>query len=239
MRYLDLTLPSLAENLALDEALLNEAEEAELPPETLRVWESPTLGVVIGRSSRVAVEVRGDECRVRQIPVLRRISGGAAVVVGPGCLMYALVLNLRLRPELRAIDRAHAFVLGKIVAALQPIVPGVTARGICDLAIDDKKFSGNGVRAKRNALLYHGTLLYGFPLEMVGRLLATPPRQPKYRQDREHGAFVVNLPLDAAALRAALRSAWDANEPCPEWPRAETAQLAAEKYSQNEWNEQL
>ena len=153
--------------------------------------------------------------------------------------MYSLVLNLRLRPELRAIDRLMLIVLGKIVAALQPIVPGVTARGICDLAIDDKKFSGNGVR--RNAMPCFITAPSStiFHLEMVGRLLATPPRQPKYRQDREHGAFVVNLPLDAAAIRSAMRSAWDANEPCPEWPRAETAQLAAEKYSQNEWNEQL
>ena len=239
MRYLELTLPSLAENLALDEALLDEAEMASEASETLRIWEAPTPGVVVGRSSRPNVEVRGEECRARQIPVLRRISGGAAVVVGPGCLMYALVLNLRQRPELRAIDKAHAFVLGKIAAALQPMAPGVTARGICDLAIDDKKFSGNGVRSKRNALLYHGTLLYDFPLEMVGQLLATPPRQPNYRQAREHDDFVTNLPLDASSLRAALRSAWDANEPCPDWPRAEMLRLAAEKYSVGEWNEQL
>jgi lipoate-protein ligase A len=239
MRLLDLTLPTLAENLALDEALLDEAERADAPPETLRIWEAPRPGVVIGRSSHVSIEVRGETCRELDVPVLRRISGGAAVVVGPGCLMYALVLSLRRRPELRAIDRTHAFVLGRIAAALQPMAPGVTARGICDLAIDDKKFSGSGVRAKRNALLYHGTLLYGFPLEMVGRLLATPPREPKYRQGREHDAFVTNLPLDAAALRSALRSAWEANEPCPAWPRAETARLAAEKYSRREWNEQL
>jgi lipoate-protein ligase A len=239
MRYLDLTLPTLSENLALDEALLDEAERAETPLETLRVWEASSPGVVIGRSSRVAAEVRAEACEQLEVPVLRRISGGAAVVIGPGCLMYAVVLSLRLRPELRAIDRAHAFVLGRIAEALRAMMPGVMARGICDLTIDDKKFSGNGVRAKRNALLYHGTLLHGFPLEMVGRLLAMPPRRPEYRHDREHDAFVTNLPLDAAALCLALRSAWEANEPCPAWPQAETARLAAEKYSSREWNEQL
>jgi lipoate-protein ligase A len=239
MRFLDLTLPTLAENLALDEALLEEAERAESTLETLRTWESPKPGVVIGRSSRVSIEVRDEECRERQIPVLRRISGGAAVVVGPGCLMYSLVLDLRRRPELRAIDKAHAFVLGTIAAALRAATPDVVMRGTCDLAIGDKKFSGNSVRCKRNVLLYHGTLLYDFPLETVGRLLAMPPRRPDYRQDRKHDAFVINLPLDAAALRTALRSAWDANEPCPEWPRAKTARLAAEKYLCREWNEQL
>ncbi len=119
MRYLDLTLPSLAENLALEEALLEEAETAAAPLETLRIWEAVRLGVVVGRSSRVDVEVRAADCREAGVRVLRRISGGAAVVVGPGCLMYALVLSLRLRPNLRSIDQAHAGVLGTIAAALR------------------------------------------------------------------------------------------------------------------------
>jgi lipoate---protein ligase len=258
MRYLNLTLPSLAENLALDEALLDEAEAAGEPRETLRIWESPTLGVVVGRSSRIAVEVCGDACRARQIPVLRRISGGAAVVVGPGCLMYALVLSLQLRPRLRSIDQAHADVLGTIAAALRqalavppsggidPVPPkggtpaaDLAMQGTCDLAVGDKKVSGNSVRCRRDHLLYHGTLLYDFPLEMVGQLLAMPPRQPEYRNARAHEAFVMNLPLDAAAIRQALCSAWGAAEACGDWPRAETARLAAEKYSRREWNEQL
>ncbi len=197
------------------------------------------MGVVVGRSSRPNFEVRAEECRARQIPVLRRISGGAAVVVGPGCLMYAVVLSLRLRPELPAIDSAHQFVLGTMIDGLRPAVLGIAIRGTCDLAIGEKKFSGNSVRLKRNALLYHGTLLYNFPLDLVSRLLAMPPRRPDYRQNREHEAFVMNLPLGAATIRAALRSAWQATELCPDWPRAETARLVAEKYSRREWNEQL
>ena len=105
MRYLDLTLPTLAENLALDESLLDEAEAAARPLETLRLWEARQHGVVVGRSSRVAAEVRSEVCRDLGMPVLRRISGGAAVVIGPGCLMYGLVLSLRLRPQLRNRSR--------------------------------------------------------------------------------------------------------------------------------------
>lgn len=239
MRYLDLTLPTLAENLALDEALLEEAEAALEPVETLRIWEARQSAVVIGRSSRMALEVRSNVCRDSNVPVLRRISGGAAVVVGPGCLMYAVVLDLRLRPQLRSIDQAHAQVLGTIAAALRPSVPDLAFRGTCDLTIGEKKVSGNSVRCKREHLLYHGTLLYNFPLEIVGRYLAMPPRQPDYRQARPHDAFVANLPLAAASLRAALQTAWAANEPCSDWPQAATQRLAAEKYSRPEWNEQL
>ena len=42
------------QNLALDEALLDEAEAAGRPSEVLRLWESPQLVAVVGRSSRVS-----------------------------------------------------------------------------------------------------------------------------------------------------------------------------------------
>jgi lipoate---protein ligase len=239
MRYLELTLPTAAENLALDEALLEEAETAGHPLETLRVWEPDGPAVVIGRSSRLAAEVRQEACRELGVPVVRRISGGAAVVAGPGCLMYAVVLSFRRRPALRAVDQAHQFVLGTLVAALAPSVPGVRCRGMSDLAMGELKVSGNSLRTRRGHLLYHGTLLYDFPLDLIGRLLAMPPRQPAYRAARAHNAFVGNLPLDAGSLRQALVSAWEADEPYHDWPSRLTGQLAADKYGRPEWTEEF
>src|SRR5881394_616969 len=90
MQLLDLTLPSPAENLALDEALLEAAEAGELAGDVLRLWEMPQPAVIVGRSSRLAEEVDAPAVRAAQVPVLRRASGGAAVVVGPGCLMYSV-----------------------------------------------------------------------------------------------------------------------------------------------------
>ena len=237
MRLLDLTLPTPADNLALDEVLVEDADQAREAREVLRLWEPAGPMVVVGRSSRVAAEVHLDVCRQEGIPVLRRSSGGAAIVTGPGCVMYALVLSHELRPALRAVDRAHRFVLGTLAAALRPLAPGVRCRGISDLAIGDLKFSGNSVRCKRRCLLYHGTLLYDFPLDLIDHCLAMPDRQPEYRSGRSHACFVTNLPLGAAAIRAALVGAWDATEPWHDWPQAATARLAAEKYSRPEWNE--
>lgn len=237
MRYLDLTLATAAENLALDEALLEEAEVSPRPLETLRLWEPPTPMVVVGRSSRAAEEVHLDACRQRGIPVLRRSSGGASIVTGPGCLMYAVVLSYQQRPALRMIDEAHRFVLGKLVSALKPLLPAVQFRGTSDLTVDQWKFSGNSVRCKRDYFLYHGTLLYNFPLELISTCLAMPPREPDYRQGRKHAAFVANLPLPAAAIRQALAATWEAGEPCDPWPRERTAQLVAERFTQAEWNE--
>ncbi len=141
--------------------------------------------------------------------MLRRPSGGAAIVAGPGCLMYALVLSYRLRPRLRVLSEAHRWVLGTLAGALGAFAPGVECRGTSDLAIGGRKFSGNSARCRRNHLLYHGTLLYDFPLELVERCLAMPPRMPDYREGRRHESFVTNLPLrsesDPAGVGRGLR----------------------------------
>lgn len=236
MRYLDLTLPTPTENIALDEALLEDAEAAAIPTETLRLWESPQPLVVVGRSSHIETEVRVAACHAAGVPILRRASGGAAIVAGPGCLMYALVLSYRLRPHLRVLSQAHNTVLSTLASALEPLVSDVQCRGTSDMALGALKFSGNSARCRREYLLYHGTLLYDFPLELIERCLSMPPRMPDYREHRPHGGFVTNLPLRAEAIRQSLVAAWDAREPCNAWPAERTAQLVAEKYSRPEWN---
>ena len=123
MQRLQLTLDTPAENIALDEALLDEAEATGPDAEYLRIWESPTPLVVLGRSSRAAEEVDLDACRARGIPVLRRSSGGAAIVAGPGCLMYAVVLSYDRRPEARGIHQSHDYVLSRIITALAVASP--------------------------------------------------------------------------------------------------------------------
>jgi lipoate-protein ligase A len=236
MRLLDLTLPTPQENLALDEALLERAEAAGRPCEMLRLWEPDSPAVVVGSSSRVSAEVHGDACRERNVPILRRVSGGLSVVTGRGCLMYAVLLGYQRWPELRAIDQAHAFVLDRVAAAVNRLSAGVIRAGTSDLALAGRKFSGNSLRCKRYHLLYHGTLLYDFDLPLIGRLLAPPPRAPDYRAGRDHAAFVTNLPVSGSALRQALIEAWRADEPETDWPREQTERLAREKYASDAWN---
>ncbi len=235
MRLLDLTLPTPAENLALDEALLESAEAAARPTEVLRLWEPDRPMVILGRSSKIDEEVDRDACRQLDIPILRRVSGGLTILTGPGCLMYALVLSLEQRPELRAVEHAHRFVLGTHAAALSAHVPGVRCQGTSDIAIDDgnsppRKFSGNSIRVKRTHLLYHGTILYDFPLDQIEQCLKTPPRMPDYRNARDHTSFLTNLPLPAATIRQSLVAAWDATEPLRDWPQERCKQLVAECY---------
>ena len=53
MQFLDHSLPTLAGNLALDEALLLDAEEMQRG-EVLRVWRWPAPAVVLGAGGKIA-----------------------------------------------------------------------------------------------------------------------------------------------------------------------------------------
>jgi lipoate-protein ligase A len=241
MELLDLTLATPAENIALDEALLDEADAGGVPRETLRLWEPARELVVVGRSSLVEQEVRLASCRKEGVPILRRASGGAAIVTGPGCLMYAVVLSYELHPGLRMLDQAHRFVLERVRAAIEPLLAdgdrsGIELCGTSDLALAGRKFSGNSLRCKREHLLYHGTLLVSYPVERIGQLLGTAPRQPEYRAARSHGEFVTQLPIALADLRRSLASAWQASDIRRDWPRAAVQSLVAERYSRDAWN---
>ena len=239
MHFLDKTLESAAANVALDEALLETSEESAGSQEWLRVWEPQAPMVVVGRSSSVAAEVNVENCERDGVPVLRRSSGGAAIVAAPGCLMYAVVLSIERRPHLQAIDQAHSHVLGRLVQAIGQHVKGLTAKGISDLAIDDRKVSGNSLRCRRTHLLYHGTLLYDMSLELISRYLRMPSRQPEYRAVRRHDEFVANLNMKRDELHDAVRHTWGDPPPVADWPRDKVDQLVETKYACDQWNRRI
>lgn len=217
-RLLDLTLPSPVENLALDDALLDELEEFGGHP-VLRFWESDRPFVVLGPACNPADDVHAAACEQDGVPVLRRASGGGTVLQGPGCLSYAFVLPQTLHPNLANIRATNRFILERISNALHRWHPAVAFRGISDLAIEGLKISGNAQRRKRNALLFHGTLLYGMPVDCIARYLKHPKRQPDYREDRQHSAFLRTLPAAPHDIKQAIAKAWNAHLLLESWPR--------------------
>lgn len=239
MLLLNLTLPTPAENLALDEALLESAEESESHPEVLRFWESPDLFVVLGRGSPFLKEVNHDFCSSKGIRVLRRCSGGATVVAGPGCLMYGLLLDYEKRPELRMLDVAHQFVMDHLQAAIRGLGVEVSMKGTCDLVIEGRKVSGNALRCKRRFMMYHGTLLTGLSVDNIAMCLNMPARQPDYRNERSHRDFLGQLPVETDDLQNAIAAQWSATEVMTDWPRELTESLVANKYLDRNWVEKI
>ena len=233
----DLSLPTPAENLACDEALLDLAEEQGGPP-VLRFWESSVPFVVLGYANKVAEEVNLDQCRELGVPVLRRCSGGGTVVQGPGCLNYSVVLAMEASPELESITGTNQFVMGRTRDALsRALGRTVSIEGHTDLAVGDLKFSGNAQRRKRSWLLFHGTvLLADFGLDLSPRVLRPPPRQPDYRRQRGHEEFVTRLSLDRSAVKDALRAEWKAVATSAKVPVDRIRDLVANRYARDDWN---
>ena len=234
MQFLDGTLPTLAENLALDEALLLEAESGR-GGEILRLWEWPEPAVVLGSGCRLAEDADDNACLADRVPILRRSSGGGTVLLGAGCLCFSLVLSYERSPILRDIRPSYCHILARIRNALSGILPGIACAGTSDLAVNGRKFSGNSQQRKRRFLLHNGTLLYDFDLDPLSRYLRMPARQPDYRCERDHAAFLTNLPINAVDLRRCLRTAWEADTESVTWPRDLVRQLVEEKYNRPEW----
>jgi lipoate-protein ligase A len=219
LSLLDLTLPSPIENLALDEALLEEIEEHDSAA-ILRLWESDRHFVVLGRSSRLDEDVHVDECGQDGVPILRRASGGGTVLQGPGSLSYAIVLPIRLHDDLRDIRLTNRFILRRIADALARWQPGVDVQGISDLAVMGRKISGSAQRRKRNALLFHGSILYRMDAGIISRYLKQPKRRPEYRADRPHREFLTTLDAPLEEMKQAIANAWQADVKMNSWPKA-------------------
>ena len=237
LSLLDHTCPSLAANLALDEWLLHWVDAHPMSP-VLRFWESARLAVVLGVNGSVTEHVHESLCHAHDIPILRRASGGGTVLIGPGCLCYSLVLGLQHHASLGNVTHSYRWIMEHMACALGAAIgPPACIRwlGSSDLAMDNRKFSGNAQKRSRHALLHHGTILYRFPLEAITRYLKEPERRPDYRGSRRHDEFIGNLPIETAQLKHTLATAWQAHEPyCP--PTLEQLQpLLAERYLHRDW----
>ena len=233
MNFWDATLSGPAANLAADEAMLDACEAGG--GEAHRFWEPAEYFVVLGYSNAAAREANLEACRRAGVPVLRRCTGGGAVLQGHGCLNYALILRIDDKAETHSIPSTNQRVMERQRVVLSHVLAQpVAIEGTSDLCLGGLKFSGNSQRRLRNALIFHGTFLLNFDLDCVEKFLAMPSRQPEYRQGRAHRHFLTNVPGSVASIKQALRKAWGADQPMdfpPDWQS-----LARNKYSSDDWN---
>ncbi len=204
LRLLRLTLPTAAENVALDEVLLRLIDETDDAP-VLRLWELDHYAIVVGRANHVEKNVHTEACRNDRVPIIRRFSGGGTVLLGPGALVFSLFLRREKDSQhLANIDAATAFVLDRLLAPLRRNMGELERKGSSDIAVDGVKVSGNSQRWLRTTFLHHGTLLYDFDIDRIERYLTSPEREPDYREGRSHRDFVRNLPFTRAQLELML-----------------------------------
>jgi lipoate-protein ligase A len=241
MSLLDLTLPTVEENLAVDEALLIEADQGRSGP-VLRFWELPHEAVVLGASRRLKDDVLLAACQSERIPIARRSSGGGTVLIGPGALNVTVVLPQEAAPGLSVIDIAQHFVMERIAGAIRVHEPAAEVQGSGDLTCAERKFGGSAQRRLRTWFLVHCSILFDFPLDRVSRFLGIPDRQPLYRDRRSHEDFLMNIRVPRRILTNAIRSAWfpsSCQAPTTDVPQELLHSLLAEKFANRSWIERL
>ncbi len=203
-----------AQNLALDEALVDFADDSGAG-EWLRFWESPVPFLVLGHGNRVATEARREVCEKLGVPILRRCSGGGAVLQGPGCLNFALILAIPEHGPLAHITTANRYVMERNRAALERALGRpVAVKGVTDLAFAAESASGNAAPGdgacddgkSDKASLGNGIPGNGTPEDNI-TLKGTPDKDTRWlkfsgnaqRRKRRallfHGSFLLNLDL--------------------------------------------
>jgi lipoate-protein ligase A len=239
---LELSSPTVAADLALDEALLQDADAGQ-GGAVIHVWEPSERAVVLGASCRIRDDVFLEACAADGVKILRRTSGGGTVLVGPGVLCVTVILPEDAAPLLSTVDGAQRYVLEWLAASIASAGTPVTLAGRGDLVLDGRKVAGSAQRRLKHWFMVHCSILYDFAIEPIARYLAIPRRQPDYRAGRNHHDFLCSLGLSRNILSDAIRGKSGARAtamPAPELPAVPRVQkLVADRFANPAWVERF
>lgn len=169
-------------NLAFEEFLLKNSKEEYL----ILYVNSPS--VIIGKHQIPHREVNTRFVTEKNLPVIRRISGGGTVYHDHGNLNFSFI---RLSESGRQVD---------FIKYTKPIIDflkymGVDAKfeGKNDLKIDGLKISGNAEHVHGNRVLHHGTLLYNTSLDSLRNSIRKDISRYSSRAVASNPSSVINL----------------------------------------------
>lgn len=171
------------EQMAIDERWAREVAAGDRPA-TLRFWEWSSPAIVVGRFQSIPDEVHEDRARQSGFTIVRRCTGGGAMVVQPdGAITYSLYAPLWFIDGLDAAD-AYRICDGWLVDALRGLGMDAGFQGLNDIASPRGKIGGAAQRrfpggqhghGGPGAVLHHATLAYRLDGELMANVLNTSP----------------------------------------------------------------
>jgi lipoate-protein ligase A len=169
-------------NLALEELLLKNSKEEYF----MLYINSPS--VIIGKHQSGHIEVNTKYLTEKNIPVIRRISGGGTVYHDLGNLNFSFI---RQSESGKQVDfRKYT---KPVIDFLKQM--GVDARfeGKNDLKIDGLKISGNSEHIYGKRVLHHGTILFNAQLDMLRNCIRKEKSCYSSRAVPSNPSSVINL----------------------------------------------
>ena len=167
-------------HMALDEVLAREVAAGRRPP-TLRMWEWAAPAVIIGSFQSLGNEVDTGQAGELGIAVVRRISGGGAMLAEPGnTITYSLYAPGSLVAGM-SCAQSYAYLDDWVIGALTGDL-GLTAwyQPLNDIASPWGKIGGAAQkRLAGGTVLHHVTMAYDMDPAVMMRVLRTGrERQP-------------------------------------------------------------
>jgi lipoate---protein ligase len=164
------TPESPAMNVALDEVLTRAVGRDERGP-TLRFWGWANDAVILGRFQSVRNEVQVENARNHNVDIVRRISGGGAMLVQPeGAITYSLYLPPSFVRDL-SFSESYAFLDGWIVDSLRSLGIDAWYQPLNDITSSEGKIGGAAQARRFGAVLHHTTMAYDMNVDLLMNVL--------------------------------------------------------------------
>ena len=211
-----------AQNMAIDEAMLEAHLRGETPP-TLRLytWRPPAIS--LGRFQRAEASVSLRECRRAGVDVVRRPTGGRAILHTEEEVTFSVVVS-EARLGTRGIMDSYRALAGAIVGGLKQLClearlverssPGAAATGDpacfavkarCDLVIGSSKLVGSAQVHRDGVILQQNSLPLVIRLEEWQRFFLRRAEAPAAVGMWEAAGAEIPYARVAGALRAGFQ----------------------------------
>jgi lipoate-protein ligase A len=174
---------------------------------------SPTLSflrpaapyVCIGFHRRLD-EVDLAECRVRDLPVFRRMVGGGPVYLDDGQLFFQITVPASSLPPVRTA--ALRRLLAPAVAAFRECGIDAELDDAGEIVVGDRKVCGHGAGQLGDAVVVVGNLIERFDHEAAAAVLQAPSAVARAEVLRLMRRYVAPTAVDAGAFRASAVRAY-------------------------------
>lgn len=173
LRIVDSGLRDARLNLSITEAL-RRGRAAGTTADTLRFQHFPP-SAIIGRHQLLHREVDLDWVAANGVQTARRMTGGGAIVMGPGLLGWELVLARAAVP--RAMDDTAALLCEAVAAGLARFGLPAAYRPRNDIEVEGRKVSGTGGYFDGAVLVFQGTVLVELDIAFMTSALRLPVRK--------------------------------------------------------------
>ncbi|MBS3136451.1 lipoate--protein ligase family protein [Candidatus Woesearchaeota archaeon] len=159
---------SASMNMAIDHMLFSASEP------TIRFYKWESGGVSMG-ALQDQNEINIEACKIKGIGIVRRMTGGSAILHEPYDFTYSVAAPLKNFGG--NISEAYREICQGIIAALAGIGINSSMRNSNDVCVGNKKISGNAAKTSKGNYLQHGTIIYDLNSARMSEILKADEAQ--------------------------------------------------------------